>query len=114
MRPEVYARSGSLRQARLRALGRVVHNARICHLGFAGSRRWEPLTDIHGCTARWGPGDDPDVGDVAWAEGHGRFTRAGGGERPARMTWVLIRESGQWKVVQSHASIGVLGADTFV
>ena len=46
-------------------------------------------------------------GDVAWAEGHGRFTRAGGGARPARMTWVLIREHGQWKFVQSHASIGV-------
>jgi hypothetical protein len=39
--------------------------------------------------------------------------RAGGGERPARMTWVLIRENGQWKIVQSHASIGVPDADTF-
>jgi ketosteroid isomerase-like protein len=52
-------------------------------------------------------------GDVAWAEGRGRFTRAGGGERPVRMTCVLIRENGQWKVVQSHASIGVPNADIF-
>jgi SnoaL-like domain len=30
-----------------------------------------------------------------------------------RMTGVLIREHGQWKVVQSHASIGVPNADIF-
>jgi ketosteroid isomerase-like protein len=60
--------------------------------------------------------DDIDIhihGDVAWAEGHGRFARAGGGARAARMTWVLVREDGQWKFVQSHASIGVPSADTF-
>jgi uncharacterized protein (TIGR02246 family) len=60
--------------------------------------------------------DDIDVhvqGDVAWAEGRGRFTSAGGGERPVRMTGVLVREDGQWKVVQSHASIGVPNADIF-
>ena len=60
--------------------------------------------------------DDIDVhihGDVAWAEGHGRFTNASGSERPVRMTGVLVREDGQWKVVQSHASIGVPNADIF-
>jgi ketosteroid isomerase-like protein len=60
--------------------------------------------------------DDIDIhvqGDVAWAEGRGRFTRAGGGERPVRMTGVLVREDGQWKVVQSHASIGVPDAQIF-
>jgi uncharacterized protein (TIGR02246 family) len=60
--------------------------------------------------------DDIEVhvqGDVAWAEGRGRFTSAGGGERPVRMTAVLVREDGQWKVVQSHASIGVPNADIF-
>jgi ketosteroid isomerase-like protein len=51
--------------------------------------------------------------DVAWAEGRGRFTSAGGGERPVRMTAVFAREDGQWKVVQSHASIGVPNADIF-
>jgi uncharacterized protein (TIGR02246 family) len=51
-------------------------------------------------------------GEVAWAEGRGRFTTAGG-ERPVRMTAVLVREGGQWKVVQSHASIGVPNAAIF-
>jgi ketosteroid isomerase-like protein len=60
--------------------------------------------------------DDIDVhihGDIAWAEGRGRFTRADGAERPVRMTGVLVREDNQWKVVQSHASIGVPNADIF-
>jgi uncharacterized protein (TIGR02246 family) len=60
--------------------------------------------------------DDVDIhveGDVAWAEGRGRFTTAGGGERPVRMTGVFVREDGRWKVVQSHASIGVPNADIF-
>ena len=36
--------------------------------------------------------DDTDVhihGDIAWAEGRGRFRRADGAERPVRMTGVL-------------------------
>lgn len=60
--------------------------------------------------------DDIDIhiqGDVAWAEGRARFTNASGGERPVRMTGVLVREDGQWKVAQSHASIGVPNADIF-
>jgi ketosteroid isomerase-like protein len=51
--------------------------------------------------------------DVAWVEGRGRFTRAGGGQRPVRMTGVFVREDGQWKAVQSHASIGVPNDDIF-
>jgi ketosteroid isomerase-like protein len=61
--------------------------------------------------------DDIDIhvqGDVAWAEGRGRFTDASGSERPLRMTGVLVREDGQWKIAQSHASIGVPNADIFV
>jgi ketosteroid isomerase-like protein len=60
--------------------------------------------------------DDLDVhvqGDVAWAEGHGRFTNRSGAERQVRMTGVLIREHGRWTMVQSHASIGVPNADIF-
>jgi ketosteroid isomerase-like protein len=60
--------------------------------------------------------DDIDVhvqGDIAWVEGHGRFTRADGAERPVRMTGVLVREGGQWKLVQSHASIAVPNAYIF-
>jgi ketosteroid isomerase-like protein len=60
--------------------------------------------------------DDTDIhvqGDIAWAEGRGCFTRADGAERPVRVTGVLVREDGRWKVVQSHASIGVPNADIF-
>ena len=92
------------------------------HIG-TDAGEWETSKQVVDAVAAAGGADDIQVvaddigihvqGDVAWAEGHGRFTRAGGGERPARMTWVLIRENGQWKIVQSHASIGVPGADTF-
>lgn len=60
--------------------------------------------------------DDVDVhvhGDVAWVVGHARFARADGAERPVRMTGVLVREDGRWRVVQSHASIGVPNAEIF-
>jgi ketosteroid isomerase-like protein len=60
--------------------------------------------------------DDLDVhvqGDVAWVEGRGRFTNRSGGQRPVRMTGVLVRDHGRWTMVQSHASIGVQNADIF-
>jgi len=60
--------------------------------------------------------DDLDVhilGDVAWVEGRGRFTNPSGGQRPVRMTGVLVREQGRWAMAQSHASIGVPNADMF-
>ena len=60
--------------------------------------------------------DEMDVhvqGDMAWVEGRGRFTRADGAERPVRITGVLVREGGQWKLVQSHGSIAVPNADIF-
>jgi ketosteroid isomerase-like protein len=60
--------------------------------------------------------DDLDVhilGDVAWVEGRGRFTSRSGGQRPIRMTGVLVRERGGWTMAQSHASIGVPNADIF-
>jgi ketosteroid isomerase-like protein len=92
------------------------------HIG-TDAEEWETSKQIVDAVAAAGGADDiqavaDDVdihilGDVAWAEGHGRFTRAGGGEWPARMTSVLIRENGQWKFVQSHASIGVPNADIF-
>jgi uncharacterized protein (TIGR02246 family) len=64
----------------------------------------------------WVVADDLDVhilGDVAWVEGRGRFTSSGGGQRPVRMTGVLVREQGRWTIAQSHASIGVPNADIF-
>ena len=45
-------------------------------------------------------------GSVGWAAGHGYFEM--GGRRVAvRLTGVLHQEDGDWKIVQSHASIGV-------
>ena len=92
------------------------------HIG-TDAEEWETSKQLVDAVAAAGGGDDIQAvaddfdihvqGDVAWAEGRGRFTRAGGGERPVRMTVVLIRENGQWKVVQSHASIGVPNADIF-
>ncbi|MGA7834090.1 MAG: nuclear transport factor 2 family protein [Acidimicrobiales bacterium] len=46
------------------------------------------------------------LGDVAWAEGTGKFTN-GTAERAIRTTGVFVREGDQWRTVQSHASIGV-------
>ena len=45
-------------------------------------------------------------GGVGWAAGHGYF-EMGGKRVPVRLTAVLHQEDGDWKAVQSHASIGV-------
>lgn len=45
-------------------------------------------------------------GSVGWAAGHGCFEMAGK-RVPVRMTAVLHQEGGEWKAVQTHASIGV-------
>jgi ketosteroid isomerase-like protein len=45
-------------------------------------------------------------GSVGWAAGHGYF-EADGQRIPVRLTAVLHQEDGEWKAVQSHASIGV-------
>jgi len=52
-------------------------------------------------------------GGVAWAEGLGRISNSSGAERPVRMTCVLVREEGQWVIVQSHASLPVRDAEIF-
>jgi hypothetical protein len=52
-------------------------------------------------------------GGVAWAEGLGRITNQSGAERPVRMSVVLVREHGQWVIVQSHASLPVQDAEIF-
>jgi hypothetical protein len=53
----------------------------------------------------------PDVrgyqeGDVGWVDGIGRFERDGRSVE-VRMTGVAHRENGEWRFVQTHASIGV-------
>jgi ketosteroid isomerase-like protein len=53
------------------------------------------------------------VGDVAWTAGTGKFTNGTGAERAIRMTGVFVREDGQWRAVQIHASIGVPNSDIF-
>jgi len=45
-------------------------------------------------------------GDVGWIDGTGRFERDGQSVQ-VRMTGVAHREDGEWRFVQSHASIGV-------
>jgi ketosteroid isomerase-like protein len=45
-------------------------------------------------------------GDVGWADGTGSF-ESGGKTVETRSTAVYLRESGEWKGVQSHVSIGV-------
>ena len=52
-------------------------------------------------------------GGVAWAEGLGRISNQSGAERPVRMSCVLVREHGQWMIVQSHASLPVQDAEIF-
>jgi ketosteroid isomerase-like protein len=47
------------------------------------------------------------LGDVAWAEGVGKFLNGVGGERATRVTGVFVREGGEWRATQIHASIGV-------
>jgi hypothetical protein len=53
--------------------------------------------------------DDVDAfreGGVGWAAGRGWFD-VEGRRVPVRMTAVLHQEDGDWKIVQTHASIGV-------
>ena len=92
------------------------------HIGTDAAEWWTSMQVVDAMAAAGGAdeiqliADDIDIhvqGDVAWAEGHGRFTMPGGGEQPVRMTTVLVCEDGQWRVVQSHASIGVPNADIF-
>ena len=53
------------------------------------------------------------LGDVAWVEAKGHFSNSSGGERRVRVTGVLVREDGRWKVAQQHASIGVPNTEIF-
>jgi ketosteroid isomerase-like protein len=45
-------------------------------------------------------------GTVGWAAGHGSF-EIEGKRVPVRITAVVHQENGEWKMVQTHASIGV-------
>jgi ketosteroid isomerase-like protein len=92
------------------------------HIG-TDAGEWCTTSQLADEVAAAGGGDDVravagevDVhvqGDIAWVEGRARFIRAHGTERPVRTTGVFVREGGQWKLVQSHASIAVPNADIF-
>jgi ketosteroid isomerase-like protein len=45
-------------------------------------------------------------GSVGWLAGHIRYVGQGGEAARARVTAVARRDNGQWRLVQSHASIG--------
>ena len=117
---ELIAAQNSGDAPRLRAM--LSERPDAVHVGTDAEEWWTSgqLVDAV-AAARGGDGiravaDDMDVhvqGDIAWAEGRGRFARADGAERPVRITAVLVREGGQWKLVQSHASIAVPNADIF-
>ena len=51
-------------------------------------------------------------GTVGWAADRPTFV-VGGKEIPLRLTLVLHREGGEWKVVQLHSSIGVPNEEAF-
>jgi len=59
-----------------------------------------------GITARIDDIAGYEEGNVGWADGTGRFERDGDSVQ-VRMTAVARRENGEWRFVQSHASIGV-------
>jgi ketosteroid isomerase-like protein len=61
------------------------------------------------------PGD-PEAyveGSVGWVADQAAFILPDGGELPFRVTCVLHREDGDWKFVQSHASVGVVNEEAF-
>jgi len=91
------------------------------HMATDGAK-WETSWEAaHAVTAVPGDGmrlvaDHFDIhlqGGIAWAEGLGRISNQSGAERPVRMSCVLIREGGQWVIVQSHASLPVRDAEIF-
>jgi ketosteroid isomerase-like protein len=84
--------------------------------------KWETSWEAaHAVTAVPGDGmrmvaDQFDIhlqGGVAWAEGFARISNQSGAERLVRMTYVLVREGGQWVIVQSHASLPVRDDEIF-
>src|SRR5690348_7714011 len=76
---------------------------------------WEAahaVTAVPGDSLRMVP-DHFDIhiqGGVAWAEGFARISNRSGAERLVRMSYVFVREQGEWVIVQSHASLPVRDA----
>jgi len=98
----------------------LLHGPDAVHIGTDAQEWWTTQDFVKAIT-----GSQPDttasiddvgihvLGAVAWAEGHAHFTSPKGDECPARVTCVLVREDGRWKVAQEHASIGVPNEQMF-
>ena len=52
-------------------------------------------------------------GNVGWVADQGKFKLPDGKEIPLRLTGVFLKENGDWKLVQMHASIGVPNEKAF-
>ena len=60
-----------------------------------------------GVKARSGDIQAYEEGSVGWVADRGTFVLPDGGEVPFRMTAVWHKQDGDWKMIQSHASVAV-------
>jgi hypothetical protein len=104
-----------------RVLATFSSRPEAAHMPTDGAK-WETSWEAaHAVTAVPGDGlrmvpDHFDVhiqGSVAWAEGFARISNRSGAVRPVRMSYVFVREQGEWVIVQSHASLPVRDAEIF-
>jgi hypothetical protein len=61
-------------------------------------------------------GGDPHAygeGDVGWVADQASIRMPDGAEVPMRVTAVARRESGNWRLVQWHASVGMTNEESF-
>ena len=104
-----------------RVLAMLSDRPEAAHMATDGVKWGTSWEAAHGVTAVPGDGlrlvaDHFSIhlqGGVAWAEGLGRISNRNGAGRPVRMSCVLVREQGQWVIVQSHASLPVGDAEIF-
>lgn len=71
------------------------------------------LREMREAGVRLEPGDPQcyQDGNVGWCADRARIVLPDGTEQPSRLTAVFHREGGDWKMVQSHASLGVPNAE---
>ncbi len=71
------------------------------------------LAEMRAAGVRFKPGDPQcyQEGTVGWGADQVRILLPNGTQRAVRLTAVFRREGDTWKMVQSHASIGVPNAD---
>ncbi len=71
------------------------------------------LSELRRAGVRIKPGDPQcyQEGDVGWGADRGRILLPNGQQHPLRLTAVFRREGNAWKMVQSHASLGVRNAE---